>query len=740
MIGANRGADLGAASGQQLQHRPRHAGLVHQVDGEGRDQAGLLGRLGDDAVSGRQRGQYLAAEYRQREIPRRDARDHAARCAPLVGHFCLAGVIVREIHRLAQFADGVEPGFPGLARQQRKQLGGIFLVQRGDALQAGGAFRDRGLRPVGKRRGGLGDSLIDARAVGVEHLPDPVRGIRRVDHFAAPGAIDRACRKRFRLPVFTGEQFAPRVQRVQRIQVGDIPAARIRSSGAVKLRRRRNPGIVDPRQFRDHGQRIASDRFRCNTGIDDLVDEGTVGAVFQQAAHQVSEQVLVFAHRRVDTATGLVLAHDEVVQRFAHAVQPLKLVSLTVRRQFQHRGDRVRIVCRELRVDAVGHRQQFACAGDIGQVGIDLAREYRVTGKAQHLRALDFGIPVGALDQAHHDPAVETRGQRVQPVEHGRRALAECLHDHAETVPATQRRVGEHGFDHVQRNVQAIGFLGVDIETHVGRRSQHCQRFHPRHQFIHDPRVLADFVTRMQRGKLYRDAGIIARVGVHAGAGQSGDRVRISQVVTAGVGPGAGGFAEHVVGIGITLLLQFARALAGAFDAGAEHEMPPHLAHGLGHRAAHQRLAQPLDHLVQGQAQPGFVFGRDDLAGQQQCPGRGIDQRRPGVAEVFAPVARRNLVLDQVVDGGIVRHAQQRFREAHQGHALAGSEAVLGKKIFHHARIRAGAYPAHEIRRHFADAFALLQGERRRGAQAVDDLRLVGQVKIANPGANRILG
>src|SRR5690554_7583878 len=42
-----------------------------------------------------------------------------------------------------------------------------------------------------------------------------------------------------------------------------------------------------------HVDRVFGDLFRRNAGVDNLVDEGAVGPVFQQAAHQVRQQVFV---------------------------------------------------------------------------------------------------------------------------------------------------------------------------------------------------------------------------------------------------------------------------------------------------------------------------------------------------------------------------------------------------------------------------------------------------------------
>ena len=67
-------------------------------------------------------------------------------------------------------------------------------------------------------------------------------------------------------------------------------------------------------------------------------------------------------------------------------------------------------------------------AGDVGDVGRGLAREHRVVGHAELLRALDLAVPVGALHQAHADAPA----QADKPVAHGERALLVGLHGEPE--------------------------------------------------------------------------------------------------------------------------------------------------------------------------------------------------------------------------------------------------------------------------------------------------------------------
>ena len=67
-----------------------------------------------------------------------------------------------------------------------------------------------------------------------------------------------------------------------------------------------------------------------------------------------------------------------------------------------------------------------------------------VVGQAVDLRALDFAVPVSALDQSHHEAAAAAPGQIDQIVDHIRAALLVGLNHKAQTIPASQTgRVGQ---------------------------------------------------------------------------------------------------------------------------------------------------------------------------------------------------------------------------------------------------------------------------------------------------------
>ena len=101
------------------------------------------------------------------------------------------------------------------------------------------------------------------------------------------------------------------------------------------------------------------------------VDERGVGAVLQQAAHEIAEQVLVIADGRVDAArpAELALADHLLVERLAHAVQALELEHGRPAGNVSGR-QRVRVVGGELRIEGLGIAQQQPHAGEVGHIRV----------------------------------------------------------------------------------------------------------------------------------------------------------------------------------------------------------------------------------------------------------------------------------------------------------------------------------------------------------------------------------
>lgn len=159
----------------------------------------------------------------------------------------------------------------------------------------------------------------------------------------------------------------------------------------------------------------------CDLLVGDAVDEAGIRAVLQQASHQIRQQFLVRTHGCVDAAGNRQRVRPDhlVVKILAHAVQALVLVRLAAGVGVD-RGDGLRVVGGEHRIERVGRAQHLLRAGqiDFKRVGVGFAREHRIAGHAIDLGALHFQIPVRALHQAHRHAATVAARQIGEEVEH----------------------------------------------------------------------------------------------------------------------------------------------------------------------------------------------------------------------------------------------------------------------------------------------------------------------------------
>jgi hypothetical protein len=93
-------------------------------------------------------------------------------------------------------------------------------------------------------------------------------------------------------------------------------------------------------------------------------DERGVGAVLQEPPHQVGEEIAVAADRRIDPAERLWrVGGERIVERFAHAMQALKLVAVSAAGVLDQARDGERIVGAELRQEMRARCQQCPRAG-----------------------------------------------------------------------------------------------------------------------------------------------------------------------------------------------------------------------------------------------------------------------------------------------------------------------------------------------------------------------------------------
>ncbi len=80
-------------------------------------------------------------------------------------------------------------------------------------------------------------------------------------------------------------------------------------------------------------------------------------------------------------------------------------------------------------------------------------------------------------------------GEIGEPVDHRQRALLIGLDGEAEPVPAGEARIAGERLDEIERELEAVGFLGVDREADAGCLRLRRQRRQARQQFAEDARA-----------------------------------------------------------------------------------------------------------------------------------------------------------------------------------------------------------------------------------------------------------
>ncbi len=698
-VGHQCGAHRFATTRQQLQHAVRHAGCPQRAHGSGCDKRRLLGRLGEHGVAGGQRRGHLAGEDRQRKIPRADAHDRAQRAVRRVVEVAphQRAVVAQEVNRLAHLGHRIGASLAGFAREQGHQRFDVGFERVGGTPEHRRARGRGGVGPGRRRVGRAGYCGLHVVGRGLLHLPHHIAPVGRIEHRLRPTlrdvdaqqrrgrpcgdcAVDHRTGQR-RQPGFAGQVDAARVDalvRVQRARQGD---RWMRQAHAVFA--------ICHLLHRVH--RVLHQVLQRDAVVGDLVDERGVGAVLEQASHQVRQQRVVRAHRRVDAARPRQLArghraHHLFVQRLAHPVQALEFVLagvVVLPRQRVDRGQRVGVVGRELRVHRFGRGEQLARTGDVGDVGVGLAREDRIAVLAIELRALDLAVPVRALDQSDHQAMLAAARQIDEVVDHGGAALLIRLHDEADAVPAGERALVAQAFEQVERQLQPLGLFGVDVQADVVAARQIGQVQQARVELGRHAFHLRAAVTRVQCRQLDRDAGALVDAAAGRRRADGVDRLFVGVEVGLRVLRGHRRFAEHVVGVAKALGLAAAGVAQRLLDRLAGDELLAHQAHRHVHAAADQWLAATADDAAQRRAQAHVAVRGHQLAGEQQAPGGGVDEQRLAAAQVRLPVAAADLVADQRVAGRRVGNAQQRLGQAHQRHTFLRAERELLQQALH---------------------------------------------------------
>ncbi len=231
--------------------------------------------------------------------------------------------------------------------QQREEALARGLERIGRAFETGGPGVDRSSCPVGEGDRRRIEGRIDRRGAR--------EGRGRRERGAGRGLI-------------ASQDGA---ERIQRGGATEIESARIGARIAIERRRRGDArvgeGGAGPGELRfDHRERVAHDLLERHVLVHEPVHERGVGAVLEQAPHQVGQQVRMRSDGRIGAYGREIFeaASRLVVQQAAHAVQPLELERGALGTHRQHGADAVRVVGRELRVDERTRGEQASRAAE----------------------------------------------------------------------------------------------------------------------------------------------------------------------------------------------------------------------------------------------------------------------------------------------------------------------------------------------------------------------------------------
>ena len=237
-------------------------------------------------------------------------------------------------------------------------------------------------------------------------------------------------------------------------------------------------------------------------------------------------------------------------------------------------------------------------------------------------------------------------------------------------VPAFQLRVERQRLQKIEREIEPVGFLGVDVEADVIRFGERRERLHARQKFVHHAGALDALIARMERRKLDRDSRSFVDAATVRGPADGADGAFVFVEIARRVLSRGRRFAEHVIGEGESARLALTGVSDRLLDRAAGDELLAHEAHGDVDAGADDRLAAARDEAGQRGGEALLAGRRHQFSSQHQAPGGGVDEQRWAHAEMRAPVAGRELVADQHVARRGVGDTQKRLREAHQRHPL----------------------------------------------------------------------
>ena len=203
--------------------------------------------------------------------------------------------------------------------------------------------------------------------------------------------------------------------------------------------------------------------------------------------------------------------------------------------------------------------------------------------------------------------------------------------------------------EQVERELEPVGLLGVDVEADVVRAREQRELLQPRIELAMHALELRARVARMQRRELDRDARALVDAAPGRGAADRVDRVLVGAPVALRRRPRSAPPRRACrTNSGSPRASQRPRVGERLVDRLAGDELLAHQPHRHVDALADHRLAAACRSARVERARRGsLAVGRDQLAGDQQAPGRGVDEQRRAAAEVRA-ASRPSPILSRI--------------------------------------------------------------------------------------------
>ena len=160
-------------------------------------------------------------------------------------------------------------------------------------------------------------------------------------------------------------------------------------------------------------------------------------------------------YRRVYPTCHTLSSNHLFIERLAHTVQTLKFIvsGALLGSDMQHSGYSMGIMGGKLRINSARHAKQFGGTADVINIRMMFGSQHRKARQAFNLCQFDLRVPISTFDQSHHNAAIQTLGQLVEPINNMGSTLAISLHHHTKPVPPSQARLRQNRLNNIQGKI-----------------------------------------------------------------------------------------------------------------------------------------------------------------------------------------------------------------------------------------------------------------------------------------------